>query len=247
MPRAVFEKAARGLFRAFGGIKLVKLFGGEPLLNFALVRHGVSYIHSLGFAPDFELGTNGLLLDGARAGYFRRHPEIQVNINAAFGVKREFLSLPNLIWNLCVLPGAQEEAVALLGRLAGLSKNTHSRVNLLPASYCEWLPGQLAGLKRTAREMGDIIRRGGLVFENAARTGTVPLFNDGPAVDTDGKVYRTNLCLAAMPQNRRAKLLLRPGAAAAAARKKDLVGIFGLRAAAASFAADRIMWAGIHE
>ena len=127
MPRAVFEKAARGLLRAFPGVKLVKFFGGEPLLNFALVRFGVSYLRSLGFSSAFEVGTNGLLLDGARLAYFRARPEIQLNVNASFGVKKAFLGLPNLIWNLCVLPDAQGEAVALLRRIAGLSKRARPR------------------------------------------------------------------------------------------------------------------------
>jgi len=250
MPRAVFEKAARGLLRAFPGVKLVKFFGGEPLLNFALVRFGVSYLRSLGFSSAFEVGTNGLLLDGARLAYFRARPEIQLNVNASFGVKKAFLGLPNLIWNLCVLPDAQGEAVALLRRIAGLSKRARPRVNLLPAYYRDWSPAQLGALKRTARDLAACVRQNGLVLENAVRTGSAPLFNDGPAVDVDGKIYGSNLCLAAMPGRLRDRLLLRgplpSSGGGAVVSKKDLVAVFGLRAVAASFAADSIMGDGLY-
>ena len=236
MPAPVFEKAAASLLGRWAGIRRVKFIGGEPLLRFALVKRGIIFINSLGFSPVFEVGTNGLLMDSAKAAFFRGRPGVQLNVNAAFGVRKIFSGLPNVMWNLCISPGQQGAAVALLGRIAALSKKTRHRVNLLPAYYCDWTPAQLNRLKGTARELRAFIGRNNLLLENTVRTGSVPLFNDGPAVDVDGRVYRSNLCLAAMSQRLREKLL-RP----AGIGRRELVAVFGLRAVAASFAADRIM------
>lgn len=240
MPPAVFKKAAGELFRRFPGTELVKFFGGEPLLNFQLVRTGIAHIRSLGLSPRFEVGTNGLLMDAAKAAYFRRRPEVQLNVNAAFGAGRVFAGLPNVIWNLCITPAGTAAALPALKSLAGTARAAGHRVNILPAYYCAWTPAQLKELKAVLRAMSAFIKASGLRLENGERTGSVPLFNDGPAVDTDGKIYRSNLCLARMAPEAREGLLLGSGPAAPVARR-DLVKIFGLKAVACAFAADRIM------
>jgi hypothetical protein len=231
MSPAVLSLAAARLAVAFPRVRRVKLFGGEPLLTFPLVLKALALLGAGGITS-FELGTNGRLLNAARVNLLRRLPQVQVNVNAAVSIRKIFLGLPNMIWNLCVVPENPFLAVSRLRRLAALARNKKLRVNLLPAYYREWSPGQLRELGAAARELGAI--------------GPVPLFNSGPAVDTDGRWYSTNLCLARLPARLRQRFLLGGSCgelkpAFAPVRKKDLVEVFGLRAVASTYAADRVM------
>ncbi len=61
----------------------IKFFGGEPLLNAALIREIVNA--GLGIWRErglrFEVSTNGLLLDTELLNYFRHHSEVAVTVS----------------------------------------------------------------------------------------------------------------------------------------------------------------------
>jgi len=244
MSIAVFNKAAQSIFSCFNNIERVKFFGGEPLLNISLLKHGLSLLKSLYSSLSFEMGTNGLLLKKQLINYFCGYPELQININAMLGIKKEFLVLPNIMWNICIEPSKQNAAVTALERIAALSKKIKHRINLLPAYYVKWLPSQLSQLKKTARKLAEILGANSMILENLSRQGSIPLFNDGPAVDVDGKIYLSNICVAAMPNTIRRKLLCRKPLSVQSFNvgKKDLVNIFGIGAVASSYAAEEILW-----
>ena len=84
MSLAVLQKAAGDLHLCHGNIGKVKFFGGEPLLEYDLLRQGYSFLKENGFAGTFEVGTNGILLEDDIISWLSERPDIQVNLNAWF-------------------------------------------------------------------------------------------------------------------------------------------------------------------
>jgi hypothetical protein len=138
MQERFFSAAASSLGHAFPGLRRARLFGGEPLLNFSLVRRSVELLPvSLG-VRDFELGTNARLLRGSRLVYLSDRPKVQVNVNAGVSISGRFLELPNLLWNLCLSPARPRRALQALRRIAAVSRGVPQRLNLLPEYYRPW-------------------------------------------------------------------------------------------------------------
>ena len=240
MTPAVFEKAAGGLHFCLAHASKVKFFGGEPLLEFSVVRHGYDYLKENGFGGTFELGTNGTLLDACSAAWLADRPDMQVNFNAWFPPSANAAKIKNAIWNICIPPENPSLAAEKLVSLQKFLGRGPHRINLLPAAYCLWKPEQLALLDSELRSIMSFIREKGLFLENLRRSGASPLFNDGPAADADGKLYISNICLAGMPAEMMEKFRYVPGKKRAVS-VRDLINVFGMKKIASSFAASRIL------
>ena len=248
MPPAILKKAI-ALFSS-GGRKtgVVKFFGGEPLLRFDLVKAGLSGLVENGFAGSVEVGTNGVLLDAPKLRYFSRRPRVQINLNSSVSVNRRFSALPNLVWNLLIPSNNPLSALRVLERVRKASGGPPPRVNVLPAYYRPWGNEAMVLLRKTLEEIRELRETGKIRLENESRYGPVPLFNDGITVDSDGRYYHSNLILAAKtPAAAKALLagdLNLPGGGGLGAGSRDYCAvakkIFGLRAVAAGFAADKL-------
>lgn len=247
MSGATLLKTLRWLAADNRGLRKVKLFGGEPLLRFASVRRCVAELPRLGYDGVFEIGTNGLLLRGEKLAYFKSRPEIQVNINSSVSVDERFVSLPNLVWNLNFGPDNIPGAFKKLERIISFARRS-PRINILPSYYTVWRPDQLNDLRSAVRRVRKISESGLCEVENRLRSGAVPLFNDGLTIDVDGRVYFSNLVLAARDEN--IKSLLRCGPSGdrpkehggkASEYRALLVKMFGVKAAVSTLAADRVL------
>lgn len=248
MPPVILKKAI-ALFSG-GGRKtgVVKFFGGEPLLRFDLVKYGFAELAESEYAGSVEVGTNGVLLDAPKLRYFSCRPRVQINLNSSVSVNRRFSALPNLVWNLLIPSNNPLSALRVLERVMKASGSAAPRVNVLPAYYRQWGAEALVLLGKTLEAIRKLREAGEIRLENAVRRGPVPLFNDGVTVDADGKYYHTNLVLAVkMPGDAKALLagdLNLPGGGGLRAGRTDYSviakEIFGLKAAAAGFAADKL-------
>jgi len=222
----------------------VKLFGGEPLLRPDLVLEAVAASRRLG--GPLELCTNGALLDRCLCSVLSRCPEVEVRLSS---LSPWIPLLPNVSLNFLIPPG--EPAPAALRRFGEAARLGLRRFNFLPAYFVSWKPEQLSELGRTFAGLGRMIqglRRSGMALriENLGRWGRVPLYNEGTVVDTDGRVYASNLVLARWVQDP-GRLLLgdlrRPGLIRALAQEElgeALRGCLGPRRALA-FEADRAL------
>lgn len=246
MSLAVLQKAAGDLHLCHGNIGKVKFFGGEPLLEYDLLRQGYSFLKENGFAGTFEVGTNGILLEDDIISWLSERPDIQVNLNAWFDNaaimlgRKGYKSLQNVIWNLCIYPKNPNLAFERMKKIHSILGGEGHRINLLPAAYCLWNPRQLMELDNAIRTIFVYIGDNGLVLENVTRNGNTPLFNDGPAVDTDGTIYVSNVCLADMPASVRKGLVFNPDRNRDLSNR-DLINIYGFDKIAATYAASRIM------
>jgi len=148
--------------------------------------------------------------------------------------------LKNVVWNVCVPNSEPESAERVMVAVAGTAAEFGHRINILPAYYCVWTPAQLHRLDAVLAALTGFAHRMGIRLENCGRSGTVPLFNDGPAVDADGAVYSSNLCMAQIPASVKKRLKYRSDGCRTVSAL-DLVETFGLKAVASSYAAGEIL------
>lgn len=188
--------ALRGLAPKYAMASPVKLFGGEPLVRPGLVKRAILLGAELGLSGGFELATNGVLLDRRMFRFLSAHPEVEVVFSRLSSWAGR---LPNISMNFVILPG--EKAVAVLGRMKKAITQGFRRFNFLPAYFTPWETGDLAELSRSLSGIRKFLKglsaRGvSITVKNLERFSCLPLYNDGPCVDTDGGIYASNLILA---------------------------------------------------
>ncbi len=193
------------------GIGRIRLTGGEPTLAWPTVQAVIDELaaaHAAGGAPSLELCTNGLELDRARLRALER-PWLRVVVTvdgpadamAAVGRRpvphlEALLALPGATVTQTIPPHRAHEA---LGDLLYLWARGARRFNVLPAYYTRWPAAALRDLDEALASMAAFLHPrvadGRARVANLDRGGSLPLFNDAPCVDVDGRVHRTNLVL----------------------------------------------------
>lgn len=242
MSPEILKKVSGDVFsRFFDETDTVKFFGGEPLMNFSLICYGYEYLKQQGFRGKFETGTNGTLLDREKAEWLSGRKDMQVNINAAFGWNKNAGIIRNAIWNFCISPDKPEKTLDMIYMLAPYIADSGHRVNLLPAFYCEWLPRQLQKLSFVLEKCMEYLDKMNIILENKERSGSIPLFNDGPAADCDGTVYSSNLCLADIPETVKEKIKFSPIKENYYPGISDLIEIYGRKKIISTYAAGEIL------
>ncbi len=190
----------------FGKTACIKFAGGEPFLNFPVLRRSVEYAAKHHTGPlNFEVATGCGQFTKTRIDFFRAHPRLQLHLSHAEAAPA-LSSLPNVVANVLLDPLSCAAAPA---RMAGIFACGFRRVNILPAYFCRWTPAQTAQLEKTFLLSGALFAKlahAGLELENIRRSGAVPLFNPGATVDVDGKVYPGNIVLAAFMKPYRKQL-----------------------------------------
>ena len=215
---------------------IVKFFGGEPFLNFELIKYGYDFLKKRKKNIHFEIGTNGILRDYEKYCWLSEKQDIQLNFNAAFTPGEYCFKLKNAIWNLCIQPDNPELAMQTVYSIADKALAAGHRINLLPAVYCVWNPDQLHRLGYVLRKIVSFIDKKGIVIENRTRKGTIPLFNDGLTVDTDGTIYTSNICLSDIPKTLKEKVKYKTGTSIYKITKSDLISVYGMDKIASSYA-----------
>ncbi|MFA6316116.1 MAG: radical SAM protein [Elusimicrobiota bacterium] len=204
----VLSTAMEAFGRRFGSLGPVKLFGGEPLVVPDLIRQAVLSAKALGLKGGILLSTHGRLMDEAMVRFLRAHPEVEVAFGRPSGWTRK---LPSVTLNFLLEPGKKVETVLATAR--GAMAMGHRSFNILPAYFVPWSAPELAELERSLAALSRLfsgLASAGLPVDikNLRRQGSVPLYNDGPCVDTDGSVYASNLVLAAGMKPHLARLRL---------------------------------------
>ncbi len=176
----------------------IRFFGGEPLLNFGVLREIVE-----GFpaergrpGPEFSFPTNGTIIDNKILGFLKKHPHVEAAVSRVRRPK-ELARLRNVLVSVCIPPSGAGRFAPYVGRLL---KAGFRKLNFLPAFFVRWNARQLKSLERSFKLTGALLhewRRRGQEIEvrNAATFNPVPLFNHGAVVDVDGGVYPSNAVL----------------------------------------------------
>lgn len=207
MAVSTLDAALEGLLPRMRAPARVKLFGGEPLLRPDLVERAIERLAKAAPEAAVELPTHGGGLP-AVAGLLARSPRVEVFVSRPDPAAAR---LPGAVFSMLLTPG--EAPAACARRLALARRAGFSRFNLLPAYFVAWTARQLSGLETSLAGLRLVFERwaaDGRPAElvNLRRQGSTPLYNDGLVVDTDGKVYSSNLVLASALGPRRGRLLL---------------------------------------
>ncbi len=174
-----------------GAAPVVKFFGGEPFLNWPVMRAVIE--ESRGSGLSFQITTNGMLFDAEKMAYLKSRPEVEVTLSfrAEGGA-----ALPG-VWYTYVLT-QNESAESVISRMRVLLSDGYRRFNFMPAYYTIWSEPQLRELDRSFGALAMLfrgLRERGLDcrLKNEEATGPVPLANLSLTVDLDGSVYSSGL------------------------------------------------------
>ena len=173
----------------------VRFFGGEPLLNFSLIKKIVKEMS--GF--DFDLTTNGLLLEEKHLRFFRSNPKVELIISSGY---KEILGKKELIKKVADLPNTSINLNLTQDNLGDHSKIFNEFVevgfnsfNFLPIYYTSWSNENLRKLKQDFSEIVRRVKKEDVLVKNIDNYSPVPLFNIKPVVDCDGAIYAGNMFL----------------------------------------------------
>jgi len=213
------EKAISIFVKKYGGGD-IKLFGGEPLLEPALVRRAIELGQSSSAIRRVYLSTNGLGLDEAwlcriaenqktiltlsmdgkpadHRGLRRALPGVPDTYDHILSLLPLLLQTPRVVITQTIAPSTARRAAENFGHLLGLG---FSRFNFLPGYYLPWRIHQLENLKIGFEQIAEQIRqhwRSGkrLYVRNLFVRAPTPFFNSGFIVDSDRTIHPSNLGL----------------------------------------------------
>ena len=179
----------------------LRLFGGEPLLRFELIKKTLDnfFPHPKTTA---DITTNATLLDREKIDFLSKFPQLEVNINSytflsqsnSYYKLRLLLKLPKVTFNILFSPGFCKDN---FNNFIFLLKAGFRRFNFLPVYYTCWKPEQIKNLRIELLKVQKIINslRGFLHIKNKYVYSEIPLFNQNITVDTNGDIFSTNLIL----------------------------------------------------
>lgn len=173
----------------------VKFFGGEPLLNWAVVRSAVEAGRRewARRGVRYELATNGSFLDDGKRRFLSAHPEVEVTVSFPVPGGEP---VPGA-WYTMVLERATPPS-APVRLLARLLREGYRRFNVLPAYFLPWSRTQLEDLERALEGLrlsfeGLWSAGVGARIRNLEVWSPVPLFNAALTADVDGSFYASNI------------------------------------------------------
>jgi organic radical activating enzyme len=180
---------------------LIRFFGGEPLLNFDVVKKVVDRTRRRYANVDFDIATNGLLLDRGKAEFFQKRPNLKLIVSS---MRKEifntrlfldvFTRLPSLSVTINMLPGKTDSAKDIF---ADLCEKGVRRFKFLPSYYVKWSSKEIRSLRKCFDEIRKAIAsaKTKIRLENMDQKNQVPLHSSAPTVDCNGDVYSGNYFL----------------------------------------------------
>lgn len=210
----------------------IRLFGGEPLMRFDLVRSIVDFCKQQASGPQvtFDITTNGLQFSDRMFDFFRGNPQVEVIISldgdrtsqtlnrisrkgkldsySAIWRKRDnFLKLPKLTVNMVIAPNQVDD---FFWNFIHIVEMGFRRLNFLPAYFVRWRESELIMLKKRFREIISFIAKHdiGLYIKNLEVNANTALFNDGLIVDCNGDIFTNNVVLSKHFSHLRQRLVL---------------------------------------
>lgn len=198
---------------------LIRFFGGEPLLQWRLIKDVVSFAAKESLKKKikikFDLTTNGLLLDDIKVEFFKKHPELELiisldgdfksqRLNRNFNgkidsyaniikFKSRLVNLKNVTINMVIAPNQVNE---FYNNFMHICKLGFKRFNFLPAYFIYWSKEDLGVLITEFKKVFNFIYANKDIYvKNVEICNEVPFFNSGLIVDCDGDLYNSNVFL----------------------------------------------------
>lgn len=226
-------RAALALFVARFGGGVVKLFGGEPLLNPAAVRAALDWTGDQPAIRRIMLSTNGLGLDADWLDRLAAHPKAVLTISMdgrpgdhrrlrralpgvpdahdhLLGLLPQLLETPRVVITQTIAPATAPHTAENFRYLVGLG---FRRFNLLPGYFIGWRPERVHDLRRGFGAIGDVYEKvwaedGYLYLRNLFTRAPTPFFNTGLVVDSDRTIHPSNVGLSGSLEGLRGRTAL---------------------------------------
>ncbi len=179
----------------------IKFFGGEPLLEFPIIKKIITSARARSKNLRFEITTNGTLLNKDAIDFFAANKDIELwySHHKALFNKSDLLlkKLPDCGINILITP---PKAKDLSDEFAFFWKLGFRKFNFLPAYFNFWGKKNLRILehqfKITANSINQLMELGNKInVKNIKTLSPTPLFNNGLVVDCDGDVFLNNMIL----------------------------------------------------
>lgn len=185
--------------------KEIKFFGGEPLLEFNLIKKIVEYNRNLNKNVKYELTTNGIFLDKDKIDFFKKQNfELRISIdgNKATQIAKRgdeswkiFNELDKkdkkyIILNMVVSPS---EASKFYKNFKFLFESGFRNFNLLPAFFNKWNKKEILIFNNELKRIRKFLRDNHEVYiKNKDIYKKNYLFKEGIVVDCNGDIYNTD-------------------------------------------------------
>lgn len=219
-------------------IRELRFFGGEPLLEFELLKTIIERVQQSGKAPErllFRITTNATLLDDDKLAFIESNPGIQLvlsidgseeshigqrrphagNRKSGFDRFEKYIARITalkrpVIVNMVVCP---QNVISMVENFTFLIRRGLRRVNILPAFYVEWSEEQIlelrSGFKKLAALVDKLWSDGfNLEIENLHVNVEKPLLSGGLLLDCDGSVYMGDIAMLFEPGESRRRFSL---------------------------------------
>lgn len=200
------KKAINSFLKKESPFYLIKFFGGEPLLEWQLIKKIISYVHSKKIMNiGFLLTTNGTLLNKEIYKFLNKNnTEIRVSIdgnNYAQNINRSINSskiikkishFENITINMVISPN---NFYNFYNNLKYIHSKGFNKFNFLPAFFNNWDAKSLLQLQTTLNQTREFIQKRNIVIENININNKSYLFSEGIAIDCDGSSHNSNAFL----------------------------------------------------
>ena len=184
--------------------KIIKFFGGEPLLEFILLKKIILYSESkakeLNKKIRFLITTNGIMLEDTVISFLEEH-DIELTLSShhfkKINVKKkkvhQIINFPKISLNIDILP---EKAKNLYNDFIKFYRLGFRRFNLLPVYYIHWSQQNLDNFAQNLNKIKKFyLTHPDIYFLNSELVGEVPLFNSCYNIDPQGNIYTSNIIL----------------------------------------------------
>lgn len=198
--------------------KQIRFFGGEPLLEFPLLKRVVSYAQKKNreSSLEFDVTTGGDLLTKDKIKFFKNNPQIELVISLdgnrqtqllnrksvkrkkldsyqrIVSLKKELLGLATVTVNMVISPNQVSNFFLNFEHIISLG---FRRINFLPAFFLFWDSKSLMQLREGFEKVFTYLRKHKepIYVKNIDVFGEAPLFNKAFVVDCDGDIFDSNL------------------------------------------------------
>jgi radical SAM protein with 4Fe4S-binding SPASM domain len=197
------QKAIDFFLSLKGDSKRIKFFGGEPLLEFELLKKIIFFSESkargLNKEVKFVLTTNGLLLNNKILKFLEEHGiELILSSHHFKNIEKnkiipQLINFPKISLNIDIPP---QKVRNLCSELTTFYKKGFNRFNLLPVYYVLWSNEKLDILAQEIEKIKDFcVKNPDIYFINQDLIGEVPLFNSCYTIDARGDIFGSNIVL----------------------------------------------------
>ena len=195
-------KALEFFINSQGIEKNIKLFGGEPLLEWSLLKEIVKFGRRLSLGKrkriNFILSTTLFFLNKEILNFIQEQ-DIELNVSSLHlktfseGKMKKLFSMPFFTLVLNILPSSVKDAFRQFMYFFQLGAR---RFNILPLYYSKWDLKELDILKEELGRIREFYRWHPEVYlKNIDNYGDIPLFNTSFTCDVNGDVFISNMII----------------------------------------------------